>query len=148
VVSLLVAAGCGEGTAPDEARWPIVEGIYNVQTSAVGSSCRGFNILDGSRIYVFFQDGGVVQFRPPTFDGRGRVSLLDLGIQGDLEPNGEFEMTGTYTLGDVIGAPGPIIGFSMSGRFTGGHVEGVERHVPSFPGGSCEVTFAFSGDEV
>jgi hypothetical protein len=146
---LLLAAGCGDGTAPEEARFPIVEGLYNIETSVVRSTCRGFTILAGSRIYVFFQDGGRVEFRPPTFDGHGRVELLDLGIQGDLQPDGEFEMRGTYKLSDVSGLDDDtLIGFIMTGRFTDNHVEGEEHHLPSFPNGSCEVTFAFEGDEV
>jgi hypothetical protein len=147
-LSLLLAAGCGDSTAPDEARFPIVEGIYNIETRVVASTCQGFNLLDGSRIYIFFQNGGTVEFRPPTFDGHGQVTLLDLGIHGDLEPDGEFEMSGTYTLTQNGSDPGPIVGFEMTGRFEGDHVEGEEHHIPSFPGGSCEVTFSFEGDEV
>jgi hypothetical protein len=147
-LSLLLAAGCGSGTAPEEARFPVVEGLYNIETTLETSTCRGFTILDGSRIYVFFQDGGTIEFRPPTFDGQGKVELLDLGIRGPLKPDGEFEMSGTYTLTETMSGPGPIVGFSMSGRFVGDHVEGEEHHIPSFPGGSCEVTFRFEGDEV
>lgn len=147
VLALLLAVGCGYGTAPEEARFPIVEGIYNVETTLVGSTCRGFNILDGSRIYIFVQNGGTVEFRPPLFD-QGRVTLEDLGIRGDLEPDGEFEISGTYTLTPNGSGPGPLVGFRMTGRFEGDHVEGVEHHLPSFPGGSCDVTFSFEGDEV
>ena len=148
-LSLLLTVGCGNGTAPDEARFPIVEGLYNIETTFEASTCRGFTILDGSRIYVFFQDGGTVEFRPPTFDGQGKVELLDLGIRGDLQPDGEFEMRGTYKLSDVSGIDDDtLVGFFMTGRFTGDHVEGEEHHLPSFPNGSCEVTFRFEGDEV
>jgi hypothetical protein len=65
-----------------------------------------------------------------------------------LEPDGEFEMSGTYTLTPNGSDPGPLVGFRITGRFEGDHVEGVEHHIPSFPGGSCDVTFSFLGDEV
>jgi hypothetical protein len=148
VVSLLLAAGCGDSTAPEEARFPIVEGIYNVETSIVSNNCGRFDVVDGLRVYVFFQHGGTIEFRPPSFDESGHVELRDLGIQGRLQPDGEFEMTGTYTLSEDNTGPGPIVGFTMTGRFTGDHLEGTERHIPTFPGGSCEVTFSVVGEEV
>ena len=147
VVSLLLAAGCGDATAPEEARFPIVEGIYNVETSLVSSSCSRFDVVDGSRVYVFFQDGGTIEFHPPTLDAEGRVRLRDLGIEGELKPSGEFQMTGTYSLEDGAGGA-LLVGFTMTGRFTGNHLAGVEHHVPTFGSRSCEVTFSLLGDEV
>ncbi|MFN2432572.1 MAG: hypothetical protein ABR599_07120 [Gemmatimonadota bacterium] len=147
-LAAVLAAACGDDAVPLEARYPIVEGIYSVQTQTLASTCR-LPTSDGPRIYVFFQDGSVVQFRPPSFQGGGRVELLDLGIQGELETDGDFLLQGTYTIaGADSTSPGLIVDFSMEGRFEGDHLAGSERHLASFPGGSCEVTFAFVGQEI
>lgn len=152
VVSLaLAASGCGDATAPEEARFPIVEGLYGVETLVVSNSCRGFTVVDGGRLYVFFQHrGGRLEFRPPSFTGTGEVDLLDIGIEGSLEPDGDFEMSGAYTIPGAGSGSGDdvVVGFSMQGRFEGSHVEGEEHHLASFPGGSCEVVFRFSGEEI
>ncbi|MBA2564487.1 MAG: hypothetical protein H0V09_03570 [Gemmatimonadetes bacterium] len=140
-------AACGDTTAPDEARFPVVEGVYGVETLVVANTCR-FGAEDGARVYVFFQEnGGEVEFRPPAFNGSGRVVLRDLGIRGQLEPDGRFEMVGTYTIDGGTGDD-LVVGFTMNGRFDGDHVAGTERHLAAFPGGSCEATFSFEGDEV
>lgn len=142
----LGTAACGNGTAPEEARYPIVEGLYNVDTQLLTNTCH-FGAQDGGRVYVFFQErGGIVQFRPPRFDGTGQVDLLDFGIQGQLEPSGEFLLQGTYT----IGGPGNplIVAFSMEGVFDEDSLHATERHLASFPGGTCEVTFSLEGLEI
>ena len=148
VSAAFLAAGCGSATAPDEARFPVVEGIYNVETVLVSNTCR-FDAEDGGRVYVFIQHaGGRVEFRPPAFDGSGRVELRDLGIAGDLETDGRFRVDGTYVLRGSAGAADLVVGFTMQGRFDGNHLEGTERHLASFPGGSCEASFSFEGEEV
>lgn len=145
--STLFAAACGGPTAPEEALYPIVEGIYNVETVLVSSTCR-LEARDGARVYVFFQEGRTVQFRPPSFPEPGRVELRDLGIQGELERDGAFVLRGTYVLEGSGNSDDLIVGFVMEGRFDGNRLEGVERHLASFPGGSCEVVFSFAGEEV
>ncbi len=149
IVALLgAAAGCGDSTAPDEARFPIVEGIYNVETRTVSNTCPLIRAVDGARIYVFFQNpGGELQFRPPEFGPDGAL-LLDLGIEGRVEPDGDFALNGSYLLKTDAADPGLVVGFSMQGRFTDAGFEGIERQLPAFPGRSCEVVFSLRGEEV
>ena len=144
----LLAGGCSDGTAPEEARFPIVEGIYNVETTILRNSCGGVNVVAGSQIFVFFQDGGRLEFRPPSFNGLGRVEFLDLGIAGDVRPDGSFRISGSYTMTPSFTGPGVVVGFEMEGRFDGDRLEGVQRQIPAFAAGSCEVTFGFTGEEV
>jgi hypothetical protein len=147
-VALGLVAGCGDATAPEEARFPVVEGIYSVETTVITNSCQAVNVIAGDQVFVFFQDGGMIEFRPPAFDEEGELVFLDLGIQGALRPDGRFAISGAYTLTPSLTGPGIVVGFTMEGRFTGNRIEGLERQLATFGAGSCEVTFAFEGEEV
>lgn len=139
----VIVAACNDAVAP-EARVPIVDGIYNVDTQILSNSCAGILVLDGSAIFAFTQNGRTIEFRPPAFDEQGKPTLLDLGITGEVDSDGRFSVSGTYRL-----AGNTIVAFTMEGRFDDNSVEGVQHQVASFSGGSfCEVTFSFQGVEV
>ncbi len=123
-----------------------MEGIYNVETRTVSNSCMRIGALDGARIYVFFQEpGGELALRPPRFSASG-VTLRDVGVEGHVEPDGDFLLSGAYPI--WVEGQRVIVGYTLEGRFDGTHLDAVERQLAAFPGTSCEVVFSVAGDEV
>lgn len=143
---VVVVAGCSDSMALEEARFPIVEGIYNVETRTVSNSCSRLGALDGSRIYVFFQEpGGELELRPPRFRPEG-VVLSDVGIEGHIQPDGDFTITGAYPI--RVEGQRAVVGYTLEGRFEGDHLEAEERQLAAFLGTSCEIVFSVVGEEV
>jgi hypothetical protein len=142
----LTLAGCDDTTSPD-ARFPFVEGIYDVRTTIVQNSCRQFSVRAGDQIFVFIQDGRRIEFTPPGLNEDGEVVLLELGIVGEVDPDGTFEVQGAYTLSPGGVGSGIVVQVTMEGRFDGALLEGTQHQLAAFPGGSCEVTFSFAGAE-
>jgi hypothetical protein len=145
-VAGLGLAGCDDTTSPD-ARFPFVEGIYDVRTTIVQNSCRQFAVRAGDQIFVFIQDGRTIEFTPPGLNDDGEVVLLDLGIVGQVDPDGTFEVQGAYTINQGGVGAGIVVQVTMQGRFDGQLIEGTQHQLAAFPGGSCEVTFSFAGAE-